>query len=121
MKKDPLHTLDKDDSGRAIVLVPLGEHQGTATLYQEDWRRLIDAGYRGSWFLDSNGTGSQYVKLMHRGRNRRVARLLMDEPSNRVVRYRDRDPTNLRMENLVLSTRLEVREEGRIRKMAAHV
>lgn len=93
--RTPLKALDRD--GTAILLVPLANSTARARILPEDYQALIAHGVSPHWCL--NGA----VKVGAWPLNvQRVARLIMAPQGNVQVRHRDRDPLNLRRENLVL-------------------
>lgn len=92
-----------DRNGNALVHVPL---TGGAVVIVDaaDFDRLETMGFTGPWFLNSNGKGNVYVRTVLPGIGGNlgmVSRLILDTPAGKVIRYADRNPLNLRRENLV--------------------
>ncbi|GAA0888754.1 hypothetical protein [Rhodanobacter soli] len=106
MKKQqaaPEYTTDAD--GQRLAHVALANSNQRATLYVEDYRRLMDAGFSRHWQYTEDGRGSAYVTLCAytregRGRMIPVARLLADAGNGERVRCNDGNTLNLRSENL---------------------
>jgi len=101
----PEFTTDAD--GQLLVYVALANTDQRATLYAEDYQRLMNAGFSPFWSHTTDGQGSAYPMLnayTERGRNRLVtiARLLVEADAGKRVRYVDGNPLNLRTENLRL-------------------
>lgn len=98
------HTLDHD--GREITLVPLANHPEPARLLRTDFEALAETGITGQWTLNLNGTRTHgYVRCPASeatGCLVTVARLITRVGAGRTVRYRDRNPLNLRSDNLYL-------------------
>lgn len=99
----PEFTTDAD--GQQLVHVALANTQQRATLYAEDYRRWIDAGFSRHWSLNDNGNGCSYVKADGRradGRKTklRVARLIAGAGKGEHVRFADGNTLNLRADNL---------------------
>lgn len=68
-----------------------------AILYQDDFNRLMQMGIDPRWNLTSN-------QIFERGRARvSIARLVANAGKGDKVQYLDRDPCNLKTENLVIS------------------
>lgn len=90
----------KDPDGREIVTVPL-HGKGEATLYEKDFRFLLQLGLSTAWNKLPNGyvTASCYCAP---GRSVQVARVLLNAGPQQRVRYIDGDLTNLRSGNLIL-------------------
>jgi hypothetical protein len=95
------------DSGQSLVHVALANTTERATMYAEDYERLIDVGYSRHWSLTSTGASARYVLVNARSikgtkRSLTVARLVADAGKGSRVRYVDGDRLNLRTENLAL-------------------
>lgn len=100
-KRQPYRFTDR--SGNALVHVPL-TGGAVAIVDAEDFDRLELMGFTGPWFLNSDGKGSAYVRTMLPGIGGNlgmVSRLILDTPRGKVIRYSDRNPLNLRRDNLV--------------------
>jgi hypothetical protein len=88
-----------DDKGKEVAIVPLMNSTDKATIYEDDFRLLMGLGLLPYWKWSTgqvcvgNGNG-----------NLSIARLLLDAGKGQKVVYLDQDRTNLRRENLVLST-----------------
>ncbi|MET4567702.1 hypothetical protein [Rhodanobacter soli] len=99
------HTTDAD--GQQLVHIALGDSGKRATLYAEDYQRLMDAGFSPCWQYTGDGRGYAYATLG--AYNAKgvdclvpVARLIAQAKAGQVVRYADGNPLNLRAENLKL-------------------
>ena len=99
----PEYTTDAD--GQQLVHVALANSNQRATLYAEDYQRLMAAGFSRFWKYTEDGRGSAYVTLnayTSAGHSRviPVARLLVDAGHGERVRCTDGNTLNLRNENL---------------------
>lgn len=99
----PEFTTDVD--GQEVVHVPLANSQQRATLYAEDYRRLMAAGFSRFWKYIQTGNGHAYPALnayTSDGHNREVtvARLITGAGRGQRVRTVDGNPLNLRTDNL---------------------
>ena len=99
----PEYTTDAD--GQQLVHVALANSNQRATLYAEDYQRLMAAGFSRFWKYTEDGRGSAYVTLnayTSTGHSRviPVARLLVDAGHGERVRCNDGNTLNLRTENL---------------------
>lgn len=97
------YTTDAD--GQQLVHVALANTDQRATLYAEDYQRLMAAGFSQHWSLNDNGNGSAYVKANGRradGRQTklRIARLIAGAGKGEHVRFADSNTLNLRIDNL---------------------
>lgn len=93
----------RDDDGCAVVGVPISNRPHlTAWLYATDYERITSAHAAASWLVNDNGDGRLYVRLKDRERrnNVMVSRLVLDDPTISIIRYRDGDRLNLRSRNL---------------------
>lgn len=101
-RREVRHTTDTD--GKAIVLVPLANHDEPAKVLAEDFAAIIAAGFTDQWTLNSSGNGYAYVRCGAdmRGHLATVARLVTKPRKGFMVRYQDRDRLNLRRDNLRL-------------------
>lgn len=107
----PEYTTDAD--GQQLVHVALANSNQRATLYAEDYQRLMDTGYSRHWSLNDNGHGSAYVKADGRRADGkqvklRIARLIAEASHGEHVRFADGNTLNLRRDNLRI-------QEGRAR------
>jgi hypothetical protein len=106
-KTNPLRPVryftDSDGMHCALVPLPNGDH---ATIYADDYARIIEGGASSNWQLNYNGSPRNnrgYVKAELPGRDlRTVARLVMQTRYAQQVKYRDGNPLNLRRSNLVV-------------------
>ncbi|WP_153242615.1 hypothetical protein [Frateuria defendens] len=99
----PEFTTDAD--GQEVVHVPLANSQQQATLYAEDYRKLMAAGFSRFWKYVQDGCGRAYPTLnayTSDGHNREVtiARLVAGAGRGQRVRAIDGNALNLRTENL---------------------
>jgi hypothetical protein len=102
----------KDHDGRDVALVPV-HHQRTtvhAKLFAEDWDRLMKAGVTDWWRLQVNRPDplTVYVYVVvtlgaPHYTTRPIARFLTDPDPSYCVKYRDRNPLNLRLDNLYIT------------------
>jgi len=92
-----LHTTD--DRGKELAIVPLMNSTDKATIYDSDFKLLMELGVTPYWKWS---TGQ--VSVGNGNGNLSIARLLLDAGKGQKVVYLDQDRTNLRRENLVLST-----------------
>jgi hypothetical protein len=104
-KQQPAPEFTTDADGQHIVHVQLANTSQRATLYAEDYQRLIDAGFSRFWQYTEDGRGGAYVTLSaynRDGHNRvvPVARLLVDAGHGERVRCNDGNTLNLRTGNL---------------------
>src|SRR5258706_12113873 len=85
---------------REIVLVPLSdlEEPECATLFLEDYQRLMDGGVSDVWYQNKDKSVVIWGKLIKRALL--VSRLIMDARAGEIVKYRDGDALNLRSSNL---------------------
>ena len=97
-RRVPLDTTDTD--GRPIVLVPLGRPGQLAKLFPKDFGRLRTAGITDQWRMLQSKRGFAYVRCADPQQNRLVSVtcLIMAPPPGYVVKYRDGDRTNLRLD-----------------------
>lgn len=109
MKKQqaqPEFTTDAD--GQRLAHIALANTDQRATLYAEDYQRLIDAGFSAHWSVTGMGShGRSYPTLYAytvRGDNRplTVARLITNAPQGQRAEPRDGNALNMRTENLQL-------------------
>ena len=99
------HTTGAD--GQQLAYIALGDSGRRATLYAEDYRRLMDTGFSPCWQHTGDGRGHAYATLG--AYNAKgvdclvpVARLVAQAKAGQIVRYADGNPLNLRSENLKL-------------------
>lgn len=102
---EPRFTID--NGGRELAQVPLARCELHATLYAEDYRRLMDARWSSCWTLTNTGGRFPYVLVQAhnpRGRKRSltVARLIAQVGKGQLVSYADGDRLNLRRDNLLI-------------------
>ncbi len=102
-RRPVIHTTDTD--GRPIVLVPLA-NGARAKLFPRHYERLQRMGIGPNWYLNRAGTGQTYVRThipaaLGWGNIAQVSRLIAcpGKPGF-IVRHVDRDPLNLRLDNL---------------------
>lgn len=96
-----IHSRDPD--GRAVVGVPISNHPGTyAWLYAADYDVILNDYGTTPWFVNDNGKGRLYVRLVSSDRraNVMVSRVVVNDPDVTMIRYRDGDRLNLRSRNL---------------------
>jgi hypothetical protein len=84
-----------DEDGNPIVSVPLTNTDKSAILYREDFDRLIKLGLDPRWRLSMG-------QVLERGRGRvSIARLVANAKEGEKIQYIDKDPSNLKRDNLV--------------------
>jgi len=88
-----------DDEGKDIARVPLMNSADKATVYEDDFKFLMDLGVSPHWKWS---TGQ--VSVGNGKGNLSIARLLIDAGKGQKIIYLDQDRTNLRRQNLVVST-----------------
>lgn len=93
-RRPPARTLDKD--GREVLLVPLANTSATAKVFPEDFQRLMDAGFSPNWCLNC---GAVKVGDWRNG-VQRLCRLIAQPQGTVRVSMKDKDPLNLRSDNL---------------------
>ena len=96
-----------DTNGQRVVHVVLTNSQRWATLYAEDYQRLIGAGFSRIWKCTEDGRGSAYVTVNAYTRDGYsrvipVARLIVNAGHGQRVRHNDGNTLNLRAENLAI-------------------
>jgi len=101
----PEYTTDAD--GQRLVHVALANSQQRATLYAEDYHRLMDAGWSPYWQHTQDGHGNAYPTLGAYNPKGvdclvSVARLIAHAKAGQRLSYADGNPLNLRAENLKL-------------------
>jgi len=109
-ERDPIvPRIMKDHDGRDVALVPVHHKRTTvhAKLFPEDWERLMKAGVPDWWRLlvqRPNPTTVYAYVAVYFGpphyTTRQVARLLTNPDPSYCVKYWDRNPLNLRLDNL---------------------
>jgi hypothetical protein len=93
-------TTTKDDNGKEIALVPLFNSRKKAAIYIEDYNELLAMGVPTRWRLVY---GVLKVRLPGQRADSFLARLLLDCGPGQIVRFKDRNKTNLRRDNLVIA------------------
>jgi|HigsolmetaGSP11D_1036233.scaffolds.fasta_scaffold34631_1 hypothetical protein len=92
--------VDRDGDGTTIYRVPLAGTKLEAKILPEDWHRLIEGGASPNWYFNGGGVGFGR-KLNGKVRIERPARLILGITDPKVfARFRDRNPLNLRRDNL---------------------
>ena len=90
------------EKGRALTRVPLGRSQEKyCEIWEDDYRFLLKLGMTGNF----NAIGNNYVTAASKrasGSHVLVARVLLDAGPGDAIRYLDKNPLNLRRENLKL-------------------
>lgn len=92
-----------ENGGRKLVGISLGPNsdKGIAIIERDDLDFLIRLGLSLSWSTSPQGS---IVTSAHRaaGHKVSVARVLLDAMPGTMIRYRDKNPLNLRKDNLEL-------------------
>jgi len=96
----PIHTFELC---RPTVRVPLASGKGPAVLDTADYEDLAAKGISLNWSLNSDGRGNAYVKTHIGGNVRAIARLITRAQAGEQVHYWDRNPLNLRGDNLYIT------------------
>lgn len=95
--------------GREVLFIPLTNSADWTALYREDYYRLMQAGISPNWHLTDKQRRHRYVvcptvppRSGHytRSGSTTVARLVVGAAYGEVVRYRDKNPLNLLLDNL---------------------
>ncbi len=100
-RREPVRMLDK--YGRQVVCVPLAKGLGPAVVDAADYDTLMRLGLSSQWLV--NGPAPGYVRAPVNGALGSlvgVSRIIMVAGAGRRVRYLDRNPLNLRRNNLRL-------------------
>lgn len=93
MQIEITHFLDED--GSPLVSVPLTNAEASVTLYEADFNSLHQSGLDPRWRLSMG-------QVIERGRGRvSVARLVANAKKGDKIQYLDRNPCNLKRDNLV--------------------
>lgn len=90
------------DGDQKLVRVPLSNSELAATLYEDDFAALMQLGLSAKWRLHNAGK-KDYITVCNNGTHRAVARYIRHAGPKHKVLYKDNDPTNLRMDNLILA------------------
>lgn len=107
MTPKPIFTTDKDGADIALVFVKHGSKP--AKLLRGDFEDLTKAGFIDHWTLNS-GYVKGYSQVI--GNAHGIARAIMKAPVGKLVMYRDRDPLNLRKDNLMIPVRKRPRKSN---------
>lgn len=97
-----------DADGQQLVHVALANTDRRATLYAEDYDRILAAGFSPCWSITSTGGRFEYVLVAARSpangkRSLTVARLVAEAGKGQRVGYSDNDRLNLRRDNLTIN------------------
>jgi hypothetical protein len=93
----PHHTFDACQ--QPVVHVPTSDG-GSAIVDANTYERLIQAGIPSHWTVASDGDDRFYVRCRHNGQMQTVSRLIMDASPSILIRYRNGNRRDLRMNNL---------------------
>ncbi|MBH1833096.1 hypothetical protein I5W42_16740 [Stenotrophomonas maltophilia] len=91
------------EGGVEVAEVPLANNRGTAILYAEDYRRIVDAGYSPDWCVTVGANATPYVATRDGRRTTIAARLVAHAMPGTRIRYVDGDRFNLRWNNLLVT------------------
>src|SRR5262245_60063072 len=96
------------EDGKEIYLIPVGKDggKGYAAIEKKDFDLLVSLGLSGAWDHKHNSVIVPGCLS--------VARILLDAKPGQVVRFRDRDPFNLRSDNLYLEAGRSTRWDRRL-------
>jgi hypothetical protein len=102
----PEFTTDAD--GQQLVHAALANTDRRATLYAEDYERILAMGFSPCWSITSTGGRFEYVLVAARStangkRSLTVARLVAEAGKGQRVGYLDGDRLNLRRDNLTIN------------------
>lgn len=95
-----------DEHDRKCVKVPLDPYGNAyAVVLESDYQAVREAGATGTWFLNKNSIGQQYVRTKVRVRKGEatlvtVARIIMGAGARSTIYYHNKDRLDLRPENL---------------------
>ncbi|WP_225767258.1 hypothetical protein [Inquilinus sp. Marseille-Q2685] len=107
-------TFTTDERGKPVVLVPLANGAGTATLDRADWDALAARGVTPNWYLTEVTSGTyraSVVRAYHAGKVVQVGRLILGATPNQKLVYAAADRTDLRRSNITLK-KVNARGEG---------
>lgn len=91
------------DEGRAFVRVPIGRSgERFAEIWADDWEFLRRLGTPGNWNCAGDKGHVTVCAPRASGNHIAVGRILLNAGPGETVRYRDRNPLNLKRENLQL-------------------
>ncbi len=100
-RRKPVRTTDPD--GTPVVLVPIKHSDLCATVNEEDFDRMMEAGFSDQWWFEETYPGCKYVRVTDpslASNNLTISRLVVEAGARQIVKYRDGDRLNLRRENL---------------------
>ncbi|MFD2677662.1 hypothetical protein [Camelimonas lactis] len=104
-------TLTHDPDGQAVYIVPLSGTQYAAHILAEDWEDLQRRGYSPNWCFTTGSVHSRRLHMTAKDMPERISRVLLGVTDSRTyVRFRDRNPLNLRRDNLY-TLKLKTAEE----------
>jgi len=110
MKIEIKHDLDADGL-TPIVLVPLNNSDQKVTLYETDFEALLQKGLLPNWRLSSG-------KVLERGSPISVARLVADAKAGEKIYLKDKNPCNLRRDNLLIASGGNSRTSARQKRLS---
>lgn len=93
LRRPPVRTQDPD--GSDVLLVPLANTDLFARILPADYDRLLAQGHSPNWCWNNDT-----VKVRVNGKPERVARLILTPEGDARIGHADRDPLNLRSDNL---------------------
>lgn len=96
------HRLPILKEGEGVVEVPLSREGRRAIVDRDDFEALVGAGISDQWSV-MKARDREYVRVRCpyvKGGATTVARIIMNAPTDLVVRYADGNPFNLRRSNL---------------------
>jgi hypothetical protein len=112
MRIEIKHDLDADGL-TPIVLVPLVNSTQRVVLYETDFDALIEKGLYPLWRLSSG-------KVLERGSQIAVARLVVDAKAGEKIYLKDGDPCNLRRTNIFKAAGGNSTESARDKRSNEH-
>ncbi|MGV2979852.1 hypothetical protein ACERNI_06535 [Camelimonas sp. ID_303_24] len=103
--KQPLRPArpDQDPDGKPVYIVPVTGTNFTARILADDWHDLQQRGYSPNWCFSGGAVHTRRLNATAKDMPERISRVLMGVTDSRTyVRFRDRNPLNLRRDNLYL-------------------
>jgi len=86
--------MSKNDN---VVYIKLSNHDAKVSIYEKDYKELISFGISPKWFYHQNN-----VWVRHNRRKLAITRLLLDAGPGQTVKQIDKNPLNLKGDNLLL-------------------
>lgn len=90
------------DGNEHVVQVPLDHNEKPATIYEDDFKLLMDMGVSPRWSYNASTMG--HVKVSCNNKLLSIARILVDAGKGQKVQFLNGDRTDLRRDNLVVAS-----------------